>query len=401
MNTLIKPMNDKFQARSKNTYFLVSNRFLFVIISSLFLMACGGGSGSDSNASTDPDRDQNMPEMITDSNRGGFQSIEGRTTNSKEAIQAVINTVGTQDFTAEYTVTTYKIEYMTVDSSNELLKVSGLIAIPEKTTPSPIISYQHATTFSSSEAPSEQFALGEKSIEIALASLGYIVFSPDYIGFGSSLGKDHPYLQKQPSAAVVTDMLKAAKAWIDFKKIKTNGQLFMTGYSQGAYVTMAALQEYQNHPQEGMNVVTAVMGAGPYNLNLTLTELVEKKLGFTLPQMNIPAVLSGPVINAIESVFIPGNADVGYESLFLNRFLASDHQDDVHNWKPSMPIILFHGDDDKIVPISSSESTVDTMLALGADVELVRCTAIPAGHKDCVPHYISLVVDTFEALKRQ
>jgi len=354
------------------------------------MISCGGG---------DSEPEQESPELPTNSNRGGFQSISSKTANSIEDIQAAINGVGGQNITVQYAVNTYKIEYVTVDSSNTLVKVSGLIAIPEKDTPSPIISYQHATTFTNDEAPSSQVTPSEKSIEIALASLGYIVFSADYIGFGSSLGRDHPYLQKLPSAYVVNDMLKASKSWIDFSDIETNGQMFMTGYSQGGYVTMAALQEYQNNPQQGMGVVTAVMGAGPYNLSLALNELVEENLGISIPRIDIPGDLADAVIKIIELAFIPDDADVGYETDFLDHFLTDDRQDDVHDWKPLVPITLFHGEDDETVPIISSESTLNTMLALGADVELIRCTAVPSGHKDCVPQYINLVVETFESLR--
>ncbi len=374
----------------KNRLVFVSTRLLFIVVFSLSIVSCGGG---------DSEPEQDPPVITTDPDRGGFQSIGSQTVNSIADIQAAINLGGGQNITAEYGVNTYKLEYMTVDSSNALIKVSGLIAIPEKSTPSPIISYQHATTFSNDEAPSSQLTPSEKSIEIALASLGYIVFSADYIGFGSSLGRDHPYLQKGPSAYTVTDMLKASKTWLDTTDIETNGQLFMTGYSQGGYVTMAALQEYQNNPQRGMDVVTAVMGAGPYNLSLALNELVEENLGISIPRIDIPGDLVDPVIKIIELAFIPDDADVGYETDFLDHFLTDDRQDDVHDWKPLIPIILFHGEDDETVPIISSESTLNTMLALGADVELIRCTAVPSSHKNCVPQYINLVVETFGSLR--
>ncbi len=373
-----------------NKFALVSTRFLFILVFSLSLIACGGGDSKSVH---------NPPELPVDSKRGGFQSIGSRTVNSIADIQAAINLGGGQNITAEYGVNTYKLEYMTVDSSNALIKVSGLIAIPEKATPSPIISYQHATTFSNDEAPSFQLTPSEKGIEIALASLGYIVFSADYIGFGSSYGRDHPYLQKLPSAYVVNDMLKAAKIWIDFSDIKTNGQLFMTGYSQGGYVTMAALQELHNNPQQGLNLVTAVMGAGPYNLSLALNEMVEENLGISIPRIDIPGDLADLVIQIIEEVFIPDDADVGYETDFLDHFLTDDRQDDVHDWKPLIPITLFHGEEDETVPIISAESTVNAMLILGADIELIRCTEVPSSHKNCVLPYINLVVDYFGSLR--
>jgi len=374
---------------TKNRLNLISTRLFSILVISLSLISCGGSSGSVDNPSVPP----------TDQNRGGFQSIGNPVINSIENIQAAINSAGGQNITAEYAVNTYKLEYMTLDSSNALIKVSGLIAVPEKPTPSPIISYQHATTFHNDDAPSFQLTANKESIEIALASLGYIVFSADYVGFGSSFGRNHPYLQRLPSAYAVNDMLKAAKTWIDFSDIKTNGQLFMTGYSQGGYVTMAALQDLQSNPQDGLQIVTAVMGAGPYNLSLALNELVEDSLGISLPRIDIPDFLVDPVIDIIEEAFIPDDADVGFENDFLEHFLTDDRQDDVHNWKPLVPIKLFHGDDDETVPIASAESTLNTMLNLGADIELIRCTENPSSHSNCVLPFINFMVDHFESLR--
>ena len=194
-------------------------------------------------------------------------------------------------------------------------------------------------------------------------------------------------------------MLKAAKTWIDFSDIKTNGQLFMTGYSQGGYVTMGALLDLHNNSQDGLQLVTAVMGAGPYNLSLALNELVEKELDISLPRIDIPDFLVDPVIRIIEKTFIPDDADVGFESDFLERFLTDDRQDDVHDWRPLIPIKLFHGDDDETVPIISAESTLNAMLIQGADVELIRCTENPSSHSNCVLPFINFVVDYFEPLR--
>lgn len=379
----------------KNRLGLVSIKRLFMFVLSislgLSLISCGGGGSSELV--------QNPQVPPTDQTQGGFQSIGNRVDNSVSNIQAAINSAGGQNITAQYAVNTYKLEYMTLDSANALVKVSGLIAIPEKSTPSPVISYQHATTFTNESSPSFQLTANKESIEIALASLGYIVFSADYIGFGSSSGRDHPYLQKKPSANAVNDMLKAAKTWSDFNDIETNDQLFMTGYSQGGYVTMAAFQDLHNNPQDGLQLVTAVMGAGPYDLNLALNELVEENLGVSLPRLDIPDSLVGPIIDLLESIFIPDDANVGFERDFLERFLTNDRQDDVHNWQPLVPIKLFHGNDDETVPIASSESTLNTMLNLGADVELIRCTETPSSHSNCVLPYINYVVDQFESLR--
>lgn len=374
---------------AKNLFVSVNIRVCLLILFSLSLASCSGF----------PDLKPSPKPSPPVGNRGDLLSSSPSTFNSIAEIQVSLNDVGAQNITARYAINTYKVEYISVGSRNELVKVSGLIAIPEKPTPSPIISYQHATTFINTEAPSFQTKAGEKGLEIALASMGYIVFSADYVGFGSSHGIKHPYIQKLPSAYVVYDMLKASKAWVDSNNVKTNGQLFMTGYSQGGYVTMAALQQIYVNPIQGLDVETALMGAGPYNLSLGLNKLASDKLGIPLPRIKLSDFLAKQVSKIVEDKFIPDAGDVDYEADFLEDFLKGGRSNDVHNWRPLDPITLFHGNDDETVPVISSESTVRIMKSFGADVKLIRCTEVPSSHKNCVLPYINLVVRNFESLR--
>jgi len=365
----------------------LSGRVLLLFLCSFFLASC----------STIRDEiSQPKPPVPPAGERGDFISGSGAVFNSVAEIQSSLDDVGAIH-NARYPVNTYKIEYISKGSKSTLVKASGLIAVPVKPTPSPIISYQHATTFTNAEAPSFQRKAGEKGLEIALASMGYIVFSADFVGYGSSFGIKHPYLQKLPSAYPVNDMLIASKTWIDTNNVDTNGQLFMTGYSQGGYVTMSAMQQYYNQPLPGLDLVTAFMGAGPYNISLGLNKLASDKAGFPLPRIKIPSFLAKGVSQYIEDILIPENGDVQYETDFLEDFLIGGRSNDVHNWHPKDPITLFHGADDETVPIISSESTVKTMKKFGADVKFIRCTEVPSSHKNCVLPYINLVISDFES----
>jgi acetyl esterase/lipase len=353
-----------------------------IFLLSFSLISCGG-SGKTSLGTEKP-----APA------RGDFKSISSKIYNQRAMIQTKLNSVDGLNLTPQYDVNTYKLEYLTRDSANKLLAVSGLLAIPAKNTPSPVLSFQHGTTFYNVEAPSFQREVNKRHPEILLASLGYIVFSPDYIGYGSSEGKTHPYLQKQPSADIVIDMLKAGKVWLDKEKIATNKQIFLTGYSEGGYVTMAALEALENNTgSAGFTITGAVLGAGPYDLHITLKTLLERKLGY------IPGFLDNTLRKILEHFLIPEDADVNFDGMFLKRYFNDDKQDDVHNWKPSISLKLFHGEDDKTVPIESAESTFNTMTALGADVELVKCTAKPADHSRCAIPYLNYTINYFAGLR--
>ena len=371
---------------AKSRFISVNLRVCLLILLSFLLVACSGAKNP-----FEP-----KPPKPPAGSRGDFISGSGAIYNTVAEIQASLVDVGASH-TAKYSVNTYKIEYISVGSKNTLVKASGLIAVPVKPTPSPIISYQHATTFLNAEAPSFQRKAGKKGLEIALASMGYIVFSADFVGYGSSHGIKHPYLQKLPSAHVVNDMLIAAKKWIDTNNVKTNNQLYMTGYSQGGYVTMTALQQYYNKPIRGLNLETAFMGAGPYNISKGLNKLVSDKLGVNVGTIELTPSLSRSISQVVEKALIPDAGDVDYETDFLEDFLQNGQSNDVHNWHPKHPITLFHGADDETVPIISTESTVKAMQGFGADVKFIRCTEVPSSHKNCVLPYINLVISDFEA----
>lgn len=309
--------------------------------------------------------------------------------------------------TPVYAVTSYKITYETTDKDGASTTASGLISVPVKPAgaSSPILSYQHATTFHNDKAPSMKVEAVEPPI--VLASLGYIVVSPDYVGFGAAMGKEHPYLTSAPTASAVVDMLQAAQAWQQSTGVKDNGQLFLAGYSEGGYATMAAHRAI--HLAGGAlkaRLQAAVPGAGPYDVAKTLDEQLHR-----LPSTLASVLKPGRMANLSESMrkevrrlllreLVPEDGDVSYQPLFLDRYLADertllDQEHSVHlGWAPDVPVFMFHGRGDLTVPYAVSTSTRDTLRAAGAsDISLTDCTTPKFGHLDCVPQYFRFAVE--------
>lgn len=316
-----------------------------------------------------------------------------------------------------YSVSSYRLNYVTTDKSGAKVTASGLVSVPVKTAGarSPVLSYQHASTFRNNQAPSIKVEAVEPPL--VLASLGYIVVSPDYVGFGASYGVEHPYLTSSPSSRAVIDMLSAAQTWRRQAGVADNGQLFLAGYSEGGYATMAAHRAI--HQQGGelkTQLQAAVPGAGPYDVQETLDEQLDRvrKLFPPLALLIDPDHLS----DASESVrnevrrlllrqMVPEDGDVRYQTLFMDRFLADDKagiaaEHSVHmGWAPSVPVYLFHGRGDLTVPYSAAESARDTLRAAGApDVTLTDCTTPKFGHLDCVPEYFRFAVDRMGRLAK-
>ena len=393
-----------------STPFLRRSFSLTPVLLAAALVACGGG-----------DDDPATPEQPPENSAPGAL-LSGSMVNTITPAQI------TQAFkdpeshiqggiVPRYSVSSYRLNYVTTDKNGAKVTASGLVSVPVKAAGarSPVLSYQHASTFRNNQAPSIKVEAVEPPL--VLASLGYIVVSPDYVGFGASYGVEHPYLTSSPSSRAVIDMLSAAQTWRRQAGVVDNGQLFLAGYSEGGYATMAAHRAI--HQQGGelkTQLQAAVPGAGPYDVQETLDEQLDRvrKLFPPLALLIDPDHLS----DASESVrnevrrlllrqMVPEDGDVRYQTLFMDRFLADDKagiaaEHSVHlGWAPSVPVYLFHGRGDLTVPYSAAESARDTLRAAGApDVTLTDCTTPKFGHLDCVPEYFRFAVDRMGRLAK-
>jgi pimeloyl-ACP methyl ester carboxylesterase len=303
-------------------------------------------------------------------------------------------------------VQAYRLEYLTSDADGREVRASGLVGVPVKAlgARSPVLSYQHGTIFSNADAPSQNAVPSE--VAVVLASLGYIVVAPDYVGFGASQGQAHPYLLAEPSALATVDLLTAARTWRTQAQVADNNQLFLTGYSEGGYVTLAAHRAIeQRNLAHRAQLRMVVPGAGPYDVQATMDGLLDivRDEYPVLGSLINPGFLSQlggsvqrEVRRALVRALIPEDADVAYDTRFIDWYLADDTRliaeyASVYDWVPTVPVRFFHGRDDRTVPYASSANTVRTMLRRGAGTDLVSltdCRATPAGHMQCVEPFI-------------
>ncbi len=314
--------------------------------------------------------------------------------------------------TPAYAVQAWRISYLTVDEQGRQTVASGLVGIPQKPANalSPVLSYQHATIKNQADAPTSLTDLGAPPL--VLASLGYIVVAADYVGYGVSAGVPHPYLMSAPSASAVIDLLTAAKYWRQAQHVPDNGQLFLTGYSEGAYVTVAAHRALQAGTSTHRNeLVRVVAGAGPYDVGATMDQLIEimrrdyLPFGYLLDPGFLKYLSDADRRHArdlLMALLVGIDGDVVISPTVIDYFLADnraaiDTLSSVFDWAPQVPLDLFHGRDDRTVPYLSATHTLQAMQARGAGnlVTLTDCVAQPAGHKECVLPYWRFVLDRF------
>lgn len=145
---------------------------------------------------------------------------------------------------------------------------SGLIAIPEGATGVlPVVSYQHGTVFDRTWVPSYPDNSSETRIMVAqFAAQGYVVIAADYFGRGVSDLPDS-YLVRDSTRQAVFDFYLNARDALQTLGI-TIGHFFVSGWSQGGWVTMQFLHKLQS---EGIPVSAAAVASAPVDIYLTVS----------------------------------------------------------------------------------------------------------------------------------
>ena len=137
----------------------------------------------------------------------------------------------------KYDISLYTITYNTTYKGRNI-KASGIVAFPDTDGGIPILNFNHGTTSLHSDAPSED--LIQYSFFANAASAGYIFVIPDYLGFGVSDNIVHPYYRSDLTGQTVVDMIRATRELAVIEGYNFNGDIFLSGYSEGGFATMSA-----------------------------------------------------------------------------------------------------------------------------------------------------------------
>lgn len=165
----------------------------------------------------------------------------------------------------------YDIKYETVGGANEATTASAAMMVPTGlgancTGARPIVLYAHGTTTDRKFTMANLQNAETLTLAAQFAAKGYIVVAPNYAGYDTSALDYHPYLIADQQSKDMIDALAAARTALPLASAtftKDNGQLFITGYSQGGYVAMATHRAMQ---AAGMKVTAAAPMSGPYAL---------------------------------------------------------------------------------------------------------------------------------------
>lgn len=166
---------------------------------------------------------------------------------------------------ARNAVKLYRVTYSSVipERGNRPTTASGLLAVPDiEGTQFPIVSYQHGTVYGKQQVPSFLAQSEETALMVAqFAGQGYVVVGADYFGLGTST-EPEGYVVKASHQQATADMLTASRAVLASLGL-SGSKLFLAGWSQGGFVTMAMLERLE---ATGVPVTAAATASAPVDI---------------------------------------------------------------------------------------------------------------------------------------
>lgn len=330
----------------------------------------------------------------------------------------------------------YSVFYETVSPNGLTIQATGMLVIPVGAGLAPIATFQHGTILNKIDVPSNSGQT--KEVGYIFGTEGYVAVLPDFIGLGQGDGF-HPYMHAESEAIAVVDMLRATKTICSELGVGLNGELFVSGYSHGGHVAMAATKALQEDYSDEFNVTASAPMAGPYDVSGTMYDLLMAQEAYVVPAF-LPYMLYSynmvyGIWDDVNSVFIePYNTSLkGYfhentmydlsevdailpESKIPSAIIKADilaaikadanhplrvalADNDLYDWTPNMPMHIYHSDADLHVPFANSQKAYDTFVANGAqNIELIN-PLVGGDHTTAIIPSIFAAKDWFNSLR--
>ena len=235
----------------------------------------------------------------------------------------------------------YKVVYETIGARGDSTIASGVVAFPvQNRCAFPIASYQHGTIIkkdgvASSDNPGAEIYLG-----ILLATDGYVVQLPDYLGLGEGPGL-HPYQHGKSEASAVIDMLRATRHLAEIIETRLVNEVFLFGYSQGGHATMFTHKEIEEFHADEFTLKASAPMSGAYDMSGTMVDVMLSDDPYSVPGY-MPYMLLGfkeaePVLDSltIDDVFASP-----YNTTLPPLFDGNFGMGDVNNAMPSVPKLI-------------------------------------------------------------
>lgn len=343
--------------------------------------------------------------------------------NTYPEVYAVFSTKNLSD------VSVFKLTYKTKNVAGEEIIASGVVIVPSTSGALPLFSYQHGTLFTYAEAPSRySTGIETKGLATIIASAGYAVSVPDYLGYGASESYPHPYEHAKTLGSASFDMLMATKEFLDDNSIALSDKLFITGYSEGGNATMALHQYIEENSDLVITMSAPASGAYNktafakdilqrnedldflprfmwvfdaynwiYDLNRSWSDFVNEPYASTLDAVIDPFKLADAAISHNPQTLFKTSTIDGVINGTDTDLLAALADNDNFDWIPEYPITLYYGTaDDYVFPLNTL-TAYDALTLNGATVSKVAYEG--ADHTSAIIPYFIDMFELFESLK--
>lgn len=305
-------------------------------------------------------------------------------------------------------VSSYKAPIIAIQHPTEVLR---------KNSPSKMVKYKWYDMTDSAQAQMHLAAL--------IARCGYIVVLPDYLGMGDNVDV-HPYCQELLADSVMDAVDATIDVAANLKKQSTlppavwdEKKIMLMGFSEGGYATMITAKKMQARNDKPVTAVAAL--DGPYSLSGTMRDVMltadenfsspyfmpyvlnayDAAYGSTIPELKFsysvrndvsgyndyPATLQKymdgehtyiQINDLMRKPFEPDNykgpstiLSAGFLELLENQYsVVCETMEDNNSfidWKPEMPLKMFHHVSDDLVPIGNMNEAEAAFKSAGSN----------------------------------
>ncbi|WP_457639699.1 alpha/beta hydrolase family protein [Persephonella sp.] len=423
-------------------------KFFVLLISVVFVYSCSNDSPTDQTTST----------LIE-----AQAVVKLSSSDVAQILLSAQQVSATAVTTQPFGMLAYRVVYWTTDENGNRVKASGLVVFPdvESLDPAvkqyftaPLVSDQHGTIFTDAEAPTNEFqhtvyelirAKKDPTYSPQVSTtfklsvqytgvLGFVLAMPDYIGYGESVDHYHTYMLENSLANATVDLIYAVKELAERINFPLRKEVYLAGYSEGGYATMAAAKKLQSE-KSGFTVKAVFPMAGVYDLEtLGLGLLSQSSLGFppfpayvvyayseAYSDVSLQGLVQPDFVEKLPVYFDktktgleifadmcitagkdPANCTFTPDNLFtdeaVSQFLTDTEypfrkalrMNNVDDWVPQMKMVFIHCGGDNILPQSLAYDTYTKFAGAGApavdfvDPEVVFETG-SLSHTDCAP----------------
>ena len=330
----------------------------------------------------------------------------------------------------------YEVIYKAKWIDSTWITCSGIYYVPKIKKAAPYMMFGHGTQIQKQRDVSDGDA--QQGICLGFATDGYIACYPDYYGIGKGEGR-HLYQHSWSEAMSFVYMLYAVDELNKKINIKNNGQLFLTGYSQGGHASFAAQKYFEAINDSRFKVTASSPMSGAYDMTGEQEKYMFQKYPkpFYLPYLltsyqiaynvlpdtkDIYSIFKSPFDTLLPN-FFEKNLSRSFDELdrlmppipkdIVKDYLVDMYQNDttflfkkklaennLTNWKPQAPVQFCYCKGDREVNYKNSEVAYNTMKSIGVTKIKLNNLSDHLDHNTCAAFAVMATKFYFDRFKK-